>query len=115
MLIDRQVVCSECQRALSESENVQPERRTPCSCGSTDRAVQVVTAGVIRSIDDLALPFEGEALTRTRGDESDERLVIVERYFDRDRNIYRERVEDEASGEVLWQVEGALDCHLHAP
>ena len=111
MLLDRQVVCSDCQRALTESENVHPARRTPCTCGSTNRAVQVVTAGVIRSLDDLALPFDGETL----GPENEERLVIVERYFDRDRNIYRERVEDEESGEVLWQVEAALDRHLPAP
>lgn len=111
MLLDRQVVCSDCKRALPESENVHPDRRTPCTCGSTNRAVQVVTAGVIRSIDDLALPFEGE----THGPENEERLVIVERYFDRDRNIYRERVEDEESGEVLWQMEAALDRHLRAP
>jgi hypothetical protein len=121
MLLDRQVVCSDCQRALPESENVMPERRTPCaSCGSTDRAVQVVTAGVIRSIDDLALPFEGEAQLRdrdriTQWPDEHERLVIVERYIDRDRNIYRERVEDEESGEVLWQVEAALDRHMRAP
>lgn len=114
MLLDRQVVCSDCQRALPESENVTPERRTPCTtCGSTDRAVQVVTAGVIRSIDDLALPFEGE--TQANADSGEERLVIVERYFDRDRNIYRERVEDEESGEVLWQLESALDRHIRAP
>jgi hypothetical protein len=115
MLLDRTVVCSDCQRALPESENVMPERRTPCTtCGSTDRAVQVVTAGVIRSIDDLALPFDGE--TKAGADDGgDERLVIVERYFDRDRNIYRERVEDEESGEVLWQLEAALDRHTRAP
>jgi hypothetical protein len=113
MLLDRQVVCSDCQRALPESENVLPERRTPCAtCGSIDRAVQVVTAGVIRSIDDLALPFEFSGETNIDGDE---RLVIVERYFDRDRNIYRERVEDEESGEVLWQLESALDRHTRAP
>ncbi len=47
--------------------------------------------------------------------DGDERLVIVERYFDRDRNIYRERVEDEESGEVLWQLESALDRHTRAP
>jgi hypothetical protein len=113
MLLDRQVVCSDCQRAMPESENVLPERRTPCAtCGTTDRAVQVVTAGVIRSVDDLSLPFEGE--TKASGD-GEERLVIVERYFDRDRNIYRERVEDEESGEVLWQLEAALDRHTRAP
>jgi hypothetical protein len=119
MLLDRQVVCSDCQRALPESENVHPDRRTPCAtCGSTDRAVQVVTAGVIRSIDDLALPFDGDGHPRERqaqDSEPEERLVIVERYFDRDRNIYRERVEDEESGEVLWQVESALDRHMRAP
>jgi len=119
MLLDRQVVCSDCQQALPESENVLPERRTPCAtCGSTDRAVHVVTAGIIRSIDDLSLPFDGELSAReriTQRPEHAERLVIVERYFDRDRNIYRERVEDEASGEVLWQVESALDRHLRAP
>jgi hypothetical protein len=119
MLLDRQVVCSDCQRALPESENVMPERRTPCAtCGSIDRAVQVVTAGVIRSIDDLALPFDGDSQLRdrlTQGADEHERLVIVERYIDRDRNIYRERVEDEESGEVLWQVEAALDRHMRAP
>jgi hypothetical protein len=119
MLLDRQVVCSDCQRSLPESENVNPDRRTPCAtCGSTDRAVQVVTAGIIRSIDDLALRFDGDSTTReriTQRPQSDERLVIVERYFDRDRNIYRERVEDEESGEVLWQVEAALDRHTRAP
>lgn len=112
MLLDRQVVCSDCQRALPESENVHPDRRTPCACGSTDRAVQVVTAGVIRSLDDLALPFDGDAHDEP---EAEERLVIVERYFDRDRNIYRERVEDEESGKVLWQMESSLDRHMRAP
>jgi hypothetical protein len=121
MLLDRQVVCSDCQRPLAESENVTPERRTPCeTCGSTLRAVQVITAGVIRSIDDLALPFEGDVQLRERENlsqqpDADERLVIVERYIDRDRNIYRERVEDEASGQVLWQVEAALDRHMRTP
>jgi hypothetical protein len=116
MLLDRQVVCSDCQQALPESENVLPERRTPCiACGSIDRAVQVVTAGVIRSIDDLALPFDGETRARDETSDAEERLVIVERYFDRDRNIYRERVEDEESGEVLWQLESALDRHMRAP
>jgi hypothetical protein len=119
MLLNRTVVCSGCQQPLHEPENVMPERRTPCeACGSIDRAVQVVTAGFIRSVDDLCLPFDEDGRTHSSGgsspppEDTSDRLVIVERYFDRDHNIYRERVEDEASGKVLWQVESPLDRHL---
>jgi hypothetical protein len=116
MLLHRTVVCSGCQQPLHEPENVMPESRTPCAgCGSIDRAVQVVTAGFIRSVDDLCLPFDEDGRSRSSAgdwrasDDTSERLVIVERYFDRDHNIYRERVEDEGSGKVLWQVESPLD------
>ncbi len=119
MLLRRTVVCSGCQQPLHEPENVMPERRTPCAaCGSIDRAVQVVTAGFIRSVDDLCLAFDEDGRIRSSGGDSPasedtpERFVIVERYIDRDHNIYRERVEDEGTGKVLWQVESPLDRQL---
>jgi len=124
MLIDRTVVCFECKGALAEAENVAvPNRRACPRCGSQERAVQIVTAGFIRSSDDLTLEFgdapwasssavqsHGASQGGAVGSEADEpsQLVIVQREFSPDRNLYIEHVEDEATGATLWRVESSL-------
>jgi len=119
MLIDRTVVCFECKGSLAEPENVAVSNRRACPrCGSQERAVQIVTAGFIRSSNDLTLEFgedrpvqsHGASKTGAVGSETDEpsQLVIVQREFSPDRNLYSEHVEDEATGATLWRVESSL-------
>jgi hypothetical protein len=109
MLIDRTVVCFDCKGSLEGAEN----RRACPWCGSDERAVQIVTAGYIRTADDLTLEFEqsdGAEGTGAVGSVNEEpsQLIIVQREFSPDRNLYIEHVEDEATGTVLWHLESSL-------
>jgi hypothetical protein len=119
MLIDRTVVCFECKGSLSEAEDAAQSHRRACPrCGSQERAVHIVTAGFIRSSDDLTLEFGNERPEQSHGvsksdavgSRTDEpsQLVIVQREFSPDRNLYVEHVEDEATGATLWRVESSL-------
>ena len=113
MLINRTVVCSECKSSLGESENLALANRHACPCcGCQERAVQIVTAGFIRSSDDLTLDFADvqpvQAPRAAQETEEASPLVIVQREFSPDRNLYTEHVEYEATGETLWSVESSL-------
>lgn len=114
MLIERTVVCFDCKGEMAEAEDLPETERTECpQCGSRERAVHEVTAGFIRSSADLELDFEkndgvapGDAVES--GDVELPQLVIVQREFSPDRNLYIEHVEDEATGVVLWHLESSL-------
>src|SRR5687768_9683245 len=104
MLLDRTVVCFECKGSLTgEPENVSIKDRVACpQCGSHDRAIHVVTAGFIRTSDDLTLEFprepeesHGAMQSGAVGSSTDEpsQLVVVQREFSPDRNLYIEHVE----------------------
>jgi hypothetical protein len=115
MLIDRTVVCFECKGSLAEEDETQGNRRACPRCGSHERAVQVITAGFIRTSDDLTLEFgaeqsHGASEGGAVGSDTEEpsQLVIVQREFSPDRNLYIEHVEDEATGAMLWHVESSL-------
>jgi hypothetical protein len=109
MLIERTVICFECKEVLEEPENVPQAERSPCPrCGSRERAVHVVTAGFIRSFDDLRLDFRDDAPLEQGNEIEASQLVIVQREISPDRDSYVERVEDESTGKVLWTFESPL-------
>lgn len=109
MLIERSVVCADCKQPLEETATVAVEARAPClRCGSRARAVHIVTAGFIRSLDDLELDFRSDATIGPEAQAVPSRLVIVQREISPDRNLYVEHVEEESTGRVLWHVESTL-------
>lgn len=118
MLLERAVVCFECKSVLAEPESIPSLGRPACPvCGSHDCAVQVVTAGRIRSLDDLQLDFQDEERASSAATPPHEKgsnavegapLVVVQREFSDDRDLYIEHVEDEATGAVLWHLESHL-------
>lgn len=113
MLIERTVICFECKDVLDESESVPVGQRDRCPrCGSRERAVHVVTAGFIRSFDDLRLDFR-DAPHTTAPEAQASQLVIVQREISPDRDFYVERVEDESTGKVLWTFESLLSEYGH--
>jgi hypothetical protein len=120
MLLERTVICFKCKSVLTEREDAPLNERAACpTCGSRDRAVQVVTAGLIRSLDDLQLDFQGDPENISGLEQPEEagepanaiqsaQLVIVQREFSPDCDSYVEHVEDQATGTVLWHLESPL-------
>lgn len=113
------IVCSNCG-ALIDAEADTPENRTPCLvCGKSGRIFNASFEETIILRDGLGVkakrPGESRPFTEEKAMPSfSHRLgkyVLREQVIDRDKNLYREKISDYDSGEIIHNNAEPLSEH----
>lgn len=116
------VKCSDCGCAIAEtaSEAAAPSPKAACpACGSIRRTVALVFSDSVEAHDSVAYKArrEGEKKPIAWGRSGDDltkstgQWAEVSRSFDRENDLYRERVLEKATGKVLHECNEPLSQH----
>jgi hypothetical protein len=112
--------CGQCGGDINESPHAPSSDRRPCpSCGSLSRHIQVTSAATAKH--EVAMSFKAkrpgvrrpiyEGVSKPSEQRTTGIMMRLERFFDRLRDRYLERVTNPATGEVVHSCDEPLSAH----